>query len=484
MNIRIMMGIPLLLLAGALQAEQPQLEALEAHAADTSGGLVLSIEGRNFDNGSALEVTLAGMLDPLPFVDPASPYTSTEIQVYLPIMLEPGTYTVFISTGGGTIRYDEIDFTYGTVGPQGIQGIQGEIGPPGPQGEQGPQGDQGPQGEQGPPGPQGEQGIQGQQGLKGDKGDQGIQGPQGARGPEGPQGEQGLPGADGAPGVDPEARAGICQLYEMMDLQEPDYCPTSGNIGICPVVAPECTGGCEDGTCNIDCGGGSCDGSTITCVAGANCSIYYEGSGADTTIYCPDGYACNLDCAPSVIDPPLLECGTSSNCVNNCTIPVTGLVINEVDYDNPGTDVAEFVEILNTSTNSIDLTRVKIEFVNGADGSIYRTVSLSGDLEPNTYFVIGSTLVANVDLEFSVSSNAIQQGPDGINLMSTSGTLIDSVSYVGTVLGAGEGSPPASVDSNTVDATICRLPDGNDSNDNSSDFGLCTPSPGAVNTGF
>ena len=59
MKIRTILCLPLLLIASALQAEQPQLEALEARATDTADGLVLSILGRNFDNGNILEVRLA-----------------------------------------------------------------------------------------------------------------------------------------------------------------------------------------------------------------------------------------------------------------------------------------------------------------------------------------------------------------------------------------------------------------------------------------
>ena len=150
----------------------------------------------------------------------------------------------------------------------------------------------------------------------------------------------------------------------MMFFQKPDYCPTNGSIGTCPNSAPACTGGCEEGMCNIDCGGGSCDGSTITCVAGANCSIYYEGSGADTTIYCPDGYACNLDCASSVTDPPLLECGTSSNCTNYCgEQPLAGeLVITEI-MANPSAladSEGEWFELYNPTSKLLNLVGCRI----------------------------------------------------------------------------------------------------------------------------
>ena len=43
----------------------------------------------------------------------------------------------------------------------------------------------------------------------------------------------------------------------------------------------------------------------------------------------------------------------------------------------------------------------------------------------------------------------------------------------------GEGSP--AIDPTNSAQTVCRLPNGSDSNDNAVDFGLCTPTPGAAN---
>ena len=45
----------------------------------------------------------------------------------------------------------------------------------------------------------------------------------------------------------------------------------------------------------------------------------------------------------------------------------TTLVINEVDYDQPGTDTAEFVEIKNVSVAAINLDAYQLRFVNGAE---------------------------------------------------------------------------------------------------------------------
>ena len=45
------------------------------------------------------------------------------------------------------------------------------------------------------------------------------------------------------------------------------------------------------------------------------------------------------------------------------------LVINEVDYDQPGTDTAEFVELKNTGSSAVDLGELTLELVNGSSGA-------------------------------------------------------------------------------------------------------------------
>jgi hypothetical protein len=42
----------------------------------------------------------------------------------------------------------------------------------------------------------------------------------------------------------------------------------------------------------------------------------------------------------------------------------TSLVINEIDYDQPGTDTAEFLELKNVSGSSIGLDDYSVELVN------------------------------------------------------------------------------------------------------------------------
>ncbi len=166
------------------------------------------------------------------------------------------------------------------------------------------------------------------------------------------------------------------------------------------------------------------------------------------------------------------------------------LVINEVDYDNPGADVAEFVELKNIGAAAFDIGGFKIELVNGNLGgaAVYTTITLpSFTLAAGGYYVVGNNAtIPNINQVISPATNfAPQNGsPDAVGLRDPSNTLIDAVSYEGNT-GAPytEGTGIAIVDSD--DATdgigISRFPDGADTQDNSIDWSRRCLSPGAAN---
>jgi len=164
-----------------------------------------------------------------------------------------------------------------------------------------------------------------------------------------------------------------------------------------------------------------------------------------------------------------------------------GLVINEIDYDNAFTDTAEFVEILNTSASPISLNGVMLSFVNGADGLTYRAVFLgsAGVLAAGGYLVVGNVTPSGggaLFINIGASSEAIQNGPDGIRL-ETSTLVLDSVAYEGTFASTpatGEGGA-APADNSLLNESICRIPNGSDTDNNSVDFQTCTITAGMAN---
>ena len=168
------------------------------------------------------------------------------------------------------------------------------------------------------------------------------------------------------------------------------------------------------------------------------------------------------------------------------------LVINEIDYDQVGTDTAEFIELKNISGGSVNLDIYNIELVNGAAApAIYDTINLPNvNLAAGDYYVIcaNAATVINCDLDDGPDTNFIENGsPDAVGLRNTStGTLFDAVSYEGDTLPLyteGAGTPVVTgSDSNTVaNIGLSRFPDGLDTDNNSTDVTLRCITPGYVN---
>jgi hypothetical protein len=179
------------------------------------------------------------------------------------------------------------------------------------------------------------------------------------------------------------------------------------------------------------------------------------------------------------------------------------LVINEVDYDMVGTDTAEYIEIYNASADSASLAGLELVLVNGATNTVYDTVelSLAGSLASGQYLVIAGPLVSvpgtAKKLDPVWSQDQVQNGgPDGLALIdAVTHTVIDALSYEGSITAATladfpgpvslvEGAPMASADadSNTVSGSVCRAPNGQDTNDAATDWTFCgARTPGRAN---
>jgi large repetitive protein len=199
---------------------------------------------------------------------------------------------------------------------------------------------------------------------------------------------------------------------------------------------------------------------------------------------------------------------------------VGGFVINEIDYDQAGTDATEYVELYNGTSATIDLSNYEVVFVNGNSATapaIYGTISLAsaGTLPAGGYLVLGSANVvadpsaitltitnkggqASLD-PTGIPTDIIQNGArDGVALINTStGTLTDALAYEGSFnpiaipsITSGpvsfvEGTllPATVADANAGDGSLIRNPNGADSDDAATDWTFTlTPTPGTANT--
>jgi hypothetical protein len=162
------------------------------------------------------------------------------------------------------------------------------------------------------------------------------------------------------------------------------------------------------------------------------------------------------------------------------------IIINEIDYDQPGSDTTEFIELFNSGTEGIILDGYFIDLINGGNSSVYRSIDLTGfTIEPDNYFVVCNdvTQVANCNHAFTTNTGWIQNGaPDAVALYDGIG-LLDSLSYEGDLPPFTEGSALTEVDSNSFIASISRLPNGIDTNNNLLDYKLGCITPGATNIG-
>jgi predicted extracellular nuclease len=164
----------------------------------------------------------------------------------------------------------------------------------------------------------------------------------------------------------------------------------------------------------------------------------------------------------------------------------TPLVINEIDYDQSGTDSSEFIELFNASGSPINLSLYSVELVNGNGDTVYDTIALPDlDLAAGDFFVIcaNAATVPNCDLDDSPNTNFIQNGdPDAVALLND-GVVADTVSYEGdTAAPYTEGSGAGLKDSAAAFTGISRLPDGNDTDQNNADFSLRCITPGKTNS--
>ncbi|HUG87842.1 MAG TPA: lamin tail domain-containing protein, partial [Actinomycetota bacterium] len=166
----------------------------------------------------------------------------------------------------------------------------------------------------------------------------------------------------------------------------------------------------------------------------------------------------------------------------------TTLVINEIDYDQPSTDTAEFLEIKNVSASGIDLDPYSVVLVNGAGGgaALYGTIDLPAVmLGAQDYFVVcaNAATVPSCDLDVTPDTNLIQNGaPDAVAIR-LGDELVDTVSYEGNT-GAPytEGSGTGLEDNPALaDHGISRCADGTDTDRNNEDLRFTVITPGEAN---
>ncbi|MFO0591106.1 MAG: hypothetical protein U0441_26410 [Polyangiaceae bacterium] len=257
-----------------------------------------------------------------------------------------------------------------------------------------------------------------------------------------------------------------------------------------------------DATCNFDENGctPTCDGANLEpgeeCdginLGGVTCSDlgYVIPAGLKCGAMCTfDTSACAAVCGNGVKEPGE-ECDTSAPagqaCTGLCKLKFT-TVINEIWYDPPGTDSTSascFIEI--KGDPGLDLATYSLKFTRATDGAEYTpALKLDGSvIGANGHFVVVQTAAQLAALPMGATGvtsgkSDMQNGPNNLLLLKDT-TVVDAIGY-GTFNANFQGEGTPAIDPTNATQTVCRLPEGNDTNNNATDFQLCTPTPGAAN---
>ncbi len=109
----------------------------------------------------------------------------------------------------------------------------------------------------------------------------------------------------------------------------------------------------------------------------------------------------------------------------------TPIFVNEINYDNVGTDVQEFVEIAGPA--GTDLTGWSLVLYNGNGGAPYETISF-----PPSITIPDQDAGFGVLLFNPTGSSGLQNGaPDGVALVDDSGSVVQFLSYEGSFAAVG-----------------------------------------------
>jgi hypothetical protein len=167
-------------------------------------------------------------------------------------------------------------------------------------------------------------------------------------------------------------------------------------------------------------------------------------------------------------------------------------VINELDYDDAGSDDREFIEIMGPP--GYDISNYMVVGVTAFDNSEYSTytVPAATTIPADGFYVMGSSLVPNVDQVIGASDLFQNGSPDAVVLKDDTGAIIDALGYeFGAGGGAGaltadryEGTPYMAGDSFGAWVSIGRKNDMVDTDDNNADFDINKQTPGEKNQQF
>jgi hypothetical protein len=153
-----------------------------------------------------------------------------------------------------------------------------------------------------------------------------------------------------------------------------------------------------------------------------------------------------------------------------------------VQVQSTGNPADEFIELYNSCSAAVVLAGYQVVYRAAAGTSDIVLITFTTQTIPGkSFFVLAGTgyLGSNADAQFNGGGTGqLAAAGGGLQLRSATSTVLDSLGY-GTATNAFIEGTVADVP--TAVASIGRVPDGHDTNDNHNDFALLSPTPRAKN---
>ena len=169
----------------------------------------------------------------------------------------------------------------------------------------------------------------------------------------------------------------------------------------------------------------------------------------------------------------------------------SGVVINEINYDDTGSDDFEFVELYNGNTVAVDISGWTLNGIDGtSSGNGTQTIPPGTILPPGGFWVVGDAAVPGVNQP--LAGLALENGADGVwledaNLVIQDGVCWELADWTNTLPPWLEGDglwgaiQGAERPTGTLVHAFGRAFDGIDTDDNGCDFRPLPATPGQLN---
>ena len=199
-----------------------------------------------------------------------------------------------------------------------------------------------------------------------------------------------------------------------------------------------------------------------------------------------NGVGCHLAGAPGTATLTYDAGGIATlKCVPSSGGSSAQIRVNEFMTGSTGAASNEFVELVNAGSSAADVGGFKVAYRSsaGTTDTTLATIPAGTSIPAGGFYLLaGSGYLGSHAADQSFSASLASTG-GGLAVRDTTGTILDSVGYGDTTNAFVEAHPATAPPTTAAPGSSSgRIPDGDDTNDNSADFSVsATPSPGAAN---